>query len=138
MATTAPLAGWLQRLLERLSDGERDDLKQFLEALLRIRHSDASKKDKLRQTAEVARQATSVSPVIREIWWIGKEHAWDNRGSGARWGMAGAGAGLLLFGGASIGVAGFGGAIGLPLWIVFGAGAALARGIVEELSRPRN
>jgi hypothetical protein len=138
MTGGATLPPWLRPLLDRLTTDERQGLRQFLEALLRIRHSEASRKEKLSQTLEVAKQSSSLAPVIREIWRAGKKHTWDDRGSGMRWGMAGAGAGLLLFGGASVGVAGFGGAIALPLWIVFGAGAALAHGIIADLGRTRD
>jgi hypothetical protein len=135
MSSKSALPSWLERILSRLSVEEREELKAFFEALLQIRNSDASPRKKLRRTTEAVRDAKTLWPVLREVGRVAKQHTWDDRGPSMRWGMAGAGAALVLFGGQGVGIAAFGGAIGLPLWIVFGAGAALARNVVDSLGR---
>ena len=43
--------------------------------------------------------------------------------------------GIALFGSQSAGIAALGTAIGVPLWVVLGAGAAFANSLIEELKR---
>jgi hypothetical protein len=50
-------------------------------------------------------------------------------------GSGGAAVGVALFGGQSAGIAALGTAIGVPLWVVFGAGAAFAKSLHSELGR---
>ena len=64
-----------------------------------------------------------------------KEAGWDNRSATARFGLGGAAVGLALFGSQGAGIAALGTAIGVPLWVVLGGGAAFANWLVEELSR---
>lgn len=61
--------------------------------------------------------------------------AWDERGTKSRFGIAGAGVGLAVFGTKGAGIAALGGAIGVPLWIVLGAGAYFAPVLIEELKK---
>ena len=62
-----------------------------------------------------------------------KRLGWDERSKKSRTGIAVGGAALALVGGQGAGIAALGTAIGLPLWIVLGAGAYFAAGIVEDL-----
>jgi hypothetical protein len=41
---------------------------------------------------------------------------------------------VATVGGAGAGIAALGGAIGVPLWVLFGAGAAFAGAIVDEVA----
>ncbi len=135
MSATSPDPSWMEGILQRLSPSEREALMRFLEDLLRIRASDASSTEKLKQTANAMRGATKLWPVLREMGGILKQHAWNGRSSPTRWGMMGAAGALAVFGSQGMGIAAFGGAIGLPLWIVFGAGAALAKSMINNLRR---
>lgn len=63
-----------------------------------------------------------------------KSTAWDNRGLAARLAMSGAIAGAVFFGGQGAGIAALGSAIGVPLWIVFGAGAGFIGILYDEIS----
>lgn len=63
-----------------------------------------------------------------------KQIAWDERGLKARLALSGAVAGVVLFGGQGAGIAALGTAIGVPLWVVFGAGAAFIGALYEELT----
>lgn len=64
-----------------------------------------------------------------------KRLGWDERTQTQRLGLAGAGVGLALFGGAQAGIAALGTAIGVPLWVVTGGGAAFASLLIEEINR---
>ena len=45
---------------------------------------------------------------------------------------------IALFGGQGAGIAALGAAIGVPLWVVFGAGAAFAGVLYEEITGKRS
>lgn len=64
-----------------------------------------------------------------------KRLGWDERGTKSRFGIAGAGIGLAVFGGQGAGIAALGGAIGVPLWVVLGAGAYFAPVLIDELAK---
>ncbi len=63
-----------------------------------------------------------------------KELGWDNRGLSGRLGIATAVATVVAFGGQGAGIAALGTAIGVPLWVVFGAGAAFLGVLYEEIT----
>ena len=63
-----------------------------------------------------------------------KSTAWDNRSLTARLGLSGAIAAAIFFGGQGAGIAALGTAIGVPLWVVFGAGAAFLGVLYEEIT----
>lgn len=52
-----------------------------------------------------------------------KRLAWDQRSTTARLGLGGAAIGADVLGGQNAGIAALGTAVGVPLWIVTGAGA---------------
>lgn len=63
---------------------------------------------------------------------------WDERSWMARLGLPGILIGAVVFGGEGAGIAAFGGAIGVPLWIVLGGGGAFAGRLLEEINRTVN
>ena len=54
--------------------------------------------------------------------------------AGLKLGLGGAAVGLAVFGGQGAGIAALGTAIGVPLWVVFGAGAAFLGVLYEEIA----
>ena len=66
-----------------------------------------------------------------------KELGWDNRGLSGRLGIATAIGTVVIFGGQGAGIAALGTAIGVPLWVVFGAGAAFLGEIYERFTGKR-
>src|SRR5690606_15189222 len=66
-----------------------------------------------------------------------KELGWDNRGLSGRLGIATAIATVVVFGGQGAGIAALGTAIGVPLWVVFGAGAAFLGEVYEKFTGKR-
>ena len=64
-----------------------------------------------------------------------KALAWDNRGLAARLALGGAIVGVVFFGGQGAGIAALGTAIGVPLWVVFGAGSAFLGVLYDEIMR---
>jgi hypothetical protein len=92
--------------------------------LLVIKDSDRSLSDKLSEGT-----ATTIKYL--------KQFAWDDRGLVGRMALGGAIVGAVLFGGQAAGIAALGTAIGVPLWVVFGAGAAFLGVLYEEITGVR-
>jgi hypothetical protein len=80
--------------------------------------------------AKVKQSATLIGKALKEL-------GWDNRGLSGRLGIATAIATAVIFGGQGAGIAALGTAIGVPLWVVFGAGAAFLGEIYERFTGKR-
>lgn len=116
---------------QKANDAERSVLAQWAEALLQVRNSDLSTFEKARRSIQLTINAKTVLPLIKYAAVELKRIGWDERGIPARFVLS-AVAVALTISGSGAGVAALGGAIGLPLWVVFGAGAAFAGVFVEE------
>ena len=100
------------------------ELSTLSQDLLNTYHSSLSGITKLKQAAALTGKAL-------------KELGWDNRGISGRLGIATAIATAVIFGGQGAGIAALGTAIGVPLWVVFGAGAAFLGEIYERFTGKR-
>ena len=122
-------------IADKASPLERIALMDWARQLLAIRAGQLSKTGKARAAIAATLAAKVIWPTVRMAALKIKEMGWDKRSRSARFGMAGAAVGLALFGGHGAGIAALGTAIGVPLWVVLGAGSAFASGLVEELKR---
>jgi hypothetical protein len=118
---------------KRLPNEEQDLLLDWLVELLAINASERSRKEKAQDAIRVTRDRKAVWPILKGLKDLIKQHGWDERGKGAKWGMVGAGAAIGFFGFQGAGIAALGGAIGVPLWVVLGGGAAAASVVHDEL-----
>lgn len=125
----------LVEVMDMASESERIALRDWAAQLLLIRDSELTPMRKARMAIAATASAKVVWPAVRITAKKLKEVGWDNRSRSARFGLAGAAVGVALAGGQSAGIAALGTAIGVPLWVVFGAGAAFANGIIEEVKR---
>lgn len=104
--------------------------------MLEIRNSNMSMLLKARAAIKGTIELEAIAPIIsltaKEIKRIG----WDERGYVAKWTIGAAVASLTLTG-QGAGIAALGGAIGVPLFVVFGAGGALAGTIIQEVAKAR-
>jgi len=62
-----------------------------------------------------------------------KEYAWDSRSTSTRVGLSGLAILAAAFARQAVGIAALGALIGVPLWIVFGAGGQFPDLLIEEL-----
>lgn len=104
-----------------------------LMGLLGIRNSNLPTVQKGKAAIRLTAQQRVIWPVIRLLAAEVKRIGWDERSMKARLGLAGATIGAMFFGGQSAGIAALGTAIGVPLWVVLGAGATFAGVLIEEL-----
>jgi hypothetical protein len=118
-----------------LDQSEKLILKAWLSDLLLIRASKASRVQKIRGALRSTFAKKATLPIAKAIAAQVKKHGWDKRSSRTKWALAASGVGIAVFGGQSAGIAALGGAIGVPLWVVFGGGAAIAKIMLDEIAR---
>lgn len=121
------------RIAASASEHEREALLLWMMQLLQVRDSSLSSVQKAKQAVLLTSRSKVVWPMVKMLAHEVKRVGWDERGTKSRFGIAGAGVGLALFGTQGAGIAALGGAIGVPLWIVLGAGAYFAPMLVDEL-----
>jgi len=85
---------------------------------------------KLTRVAKLKKAVTLTGKAVKEL-------GWGNRGLSGRLGIATAIATVVVFGGQGAGIAALGTAIGVPLWVVFGAGAAFLGEVYEKFTGKR-
>jgi hypothetical protein len=121
-------------IVEKSSDQERQALLSWAQGLLRIRNSNLTIAQKSRAALKLTAEEKIVWPVVKLMAAETKRVTWDERSTKARFGLVGAVAGVALFGGQGAGIAALGTAVGVPLWVVLGAGSTFAGVLIEELS----
>jgi hypothetical protein len=120
------------KLVSSASEQERAALVAWSRGLLAIRSSDLSATQKAKAAIQLTVHSQVVWPATKIIAREAKRLAWDERGLKSRLGLAGVAVGATLFGGQGAGIAALGTAIGVPLWVVLGAGATFAGFLIEE------
>jgi hypothetical protein len=120
---------------QKLTDDQRARFIEWGKALLAIRSANWSVAAKARRAIQVTRRAEVVLPVLTTAGMAVADLAWRDRGWSARLGLSAAVAASVATGGQSAGIAALGTAIGVPLWVVLGAGATFAGAMIDELQR---
>ncbi|OGB46990.1 MAG: hypothetical protein A3F76_12410 [Burkholderiales bacterium RIFCSPLOWO2_12_FULL_65_40] len=113
---------------------EKEAIRLWIELLLEIKASDLPAAQKAKQAISVTASSNVVLPTVKLIARETKRLAWDDRGLKGRLGLGGVAVGLTFFGGQGAGLAALGAAIGVPLWVIFGAGAAFLGVLYEEIT----
>lgn len=126
------------QIAKSVDDEERLALLSWLTKLLEIRESSLSLKRKARDAITLTVESKVIRPAAKLIWREVKRLAWNERGTKSRFSLIGMAIGLTIFGGQGAGIAALGTAIGVPLWVVLGAGGAFAGALIEELSSSKN
>lgn len=121
------------RIAGSVSPAERDALSSWVSHLLQVRASSAPSFEKARSALAATMDRRLIWPALRTVAKEGRRLGWNERSAGARLGLAGAAAGIVLFGSPTATIAALGTAVGVPLWVVFGSGATFARALQQEL-----
>ncbi len=108
-------------------------LLDWAKELIAIRHSEDSVVVRSKAAVAVTTQRRIIWPIVRVVLRRLKRLGWDERGWKSRLGIGAAAATVAVWGGQGAGIAALGTAIGVPLWVVFGAGGAFAGLLVDEL-----
>jgi uncharacterized membrane protein len=108
-------------------------LRNWIGELLTIRNSNASSLSKTKQALLLTAKSKVIWPLIQMIAKQVKKVGWDDRPTSQRFGIGGVAVGIAFFGGHGAGIAALGTAVGVPLWIVLGAGSMFAQHLYAEL-----
>ena len=122
------------RIASAATSDEKDALRLWIERLLALKTSSLSAAQKAKQAVVLTARSDVVLPTLKIIAREVKRHGWDERSLKGRLGIGGSAVGLALFGGQGAGIAALGTAIGVPLWVVFGAGATFLGVLYEEIT----
>jgi hypothetical protein len=122
-------------IVESATNVERDAILDWATSLLDIRNSDLAKIEKTKQSIMITSNKQLIIPIVKMLYKMIKATIWDKRTTKSRLGIIGMTAGVTFFSGQSAGIAALGGAVGVPLWIVFGAGGTFAGYVIEEIKR---
>lgn len=139
---SAPVTGTEQRarglaraLRERLDDPQRAQLGAWARRLLEIRAGRAIPPLKAWRALDATSDA--VAALLADAGRGLVELAWTDRSWPARAGFAAGGAVLAAVAGTGAASVAAGSALAVPLWVVFGGGASVARLLAEEMA-PRD
>jgi hypothetical protein len=120
------------------SDQERAALLKWAQGLVVIRSTSLSAWNKGKNAIQLTLQSEVIWPLVKLLGRELRRVGWDERGIKSRGLILGGGVGLVLFGGQGAGIAALGTAVGVPLWIVLGAGGAFVAALIEEVGRRRS
>lgn len=114
---------------------EADALRDWARLLIDLKDEKMSAAAKARKAISLTASSKVILPAMKIISAQTKKHGWDNRTSTQRLGIAAAVGAFALFPGANAGIAALGGAVGVPLWMVFGGGSMFLKVLYDELAK---
>ena len=127
----------LTKVVEATSDDERMVLLQWAQGLQEIRGNSVSKLRKSKQALKLTIESKVAIAAAKIFVREAKRLSWDERRWQGRGTLLGAAVAVAVFSGQGAGIAALGGAVGVPLWFVLGAGGNLLGSLVDALqSRP--
>lgn len=113
---------------------EKEAMRLWIDRLLVVRASELSNLQKAKLALAVTSESKVVLPTVKIIGREAKRLAWDERSIKARFGIGGTVLAAAVFGGEGAGIAALGTAVGVPLWVIFGAGATFLGVLYEEIT----
>jgi len=122
------------QIVSLTSPTEKETLRIWIERLLEVRHSNLSAAQKVRQAIALSTRSAVVLSAVKIIARQAKHILWSDRSTKGRLGIGAATLGFAAFGGQSAGIAALGTAVAVPLWVLFGAGAAFLGVLYEEIT----
>jgi hypothetical protein len=130
-----PLKLVVSNAISKLDEREKAEVRDWAEkSLVVINDKKLSKTNKLKKLKRIKRpKATKhfLAAILEGV----KSALWDNQSWARRLAVAGLALGVVTFGTEAAGVAALGGAIGVPLALLTGTGAALLGLIIDEINK---
>lgn len=125
-------------IVQATSPNDRVILQQWITQLLVLKDAPLGKLEKAKRAIAITASSKAAITAAKLVAKHLKRVAWDERSTAARFGMGGVALGLAAFGSQGAGVAALGTAVGVPLWVISGAGASMAGVLLEELTRRKS
>lgn len=124
-----------QSVVRATTSDEQQLLLNWAKSLLTIRQSSLPVHKKAAAAVKLTRDSKAIWPLMKVISRELKRVGWDDRSWKARLGLGAIVATIAAVGNAGAGIAALGGGIGVPLWVVIGAGGTFAGVLVDELTK---
>lgn len=115
------------------SPAQQEALLAWAIELSEIRNSPIAASRKARLAVKATAKRAVLAPIIKANLKRTKEVMWSERSWPARLGILGFTVGTLGFSGEAAGLAAFGRAIAVPIWLVLTAGGTLLGALIQEL-----
>jgi hypothetical protein len=125
------------RIASQMDGAEKQALARWIESLIEIRNCGLPVLQKARRAVSLSASSRVIVAAVKIVGREIKRHGWDNRTGPVRLGLGAAAVAAVAFGGQNAGIAALGAAVGVPLWVVFGAGVAFAGVLYEEITGRR-
>jgi len=125
----------IHRILTNITPEEGIALHLWASKLLVLKNSTMSRPEKLQNIIQLTKDAKILIPLIKTIFVELKKTGWDESSWKSKLGMGATLWASLIIGKAAAGLALLGGAIAVPLWIVFGTGDEFIKMLIEELKK---
>jgi len=125
-------------IVQATSPNDRVILQQWITQLLVLKDAPLGRLEKAKRAIAITASSKAAVTAAKLVAKHVKRVAWDERSTAARFGMGGVALGLAAFGSQGAGIAALGTAVGVPLWVISGAGASMAGVLLEELTRRKS
>ena len=116
---------------------DRELLLRWAEGLLAVRNGPDTIYEKAKQALALTASSQALIPLIKLVAKTTKRVGWEERSLPARLAISAATLAIVTTGGGA-GIAALGGAIGVPLWVVFGAGGAFVGVLIDEIAKAKS
>jgi len=130
-----PTTNLIHFVTRSASIDENKALLEWAKNLKKIRESDSSKLEKAQKSISLTLKSKVIWPIIKRINSNLTDTLWTNRSWKARFGMGALAITILTIGGEGAGIAALGTAVGVPLYLVIGAGGVLLGTLIDELEK---
>jgi hypothetical protein len=124
-------------VVRELDPEQREVLADYTASLLLLRGRDLPTQTKVLDSIDLTADAKVLGVLTKGSGRLLAKHAWKDRSWPARIGLSAAALASILTAGQGAGIALLGTAVGVPLWIVFGAGEAFSGALLDEIARAR-
>ena len=129
--------GVARAVVSELDPAQREILADYTNKLILLRETDLPTQTKVLDSIDLTADRQVLGVLTKGSGRLLAKHAWKDRSWAARIGLSAAAIASILTAGQGAGIALLGTAIGVPLWVVFGAGGAFAGVLLDEIERAR-
>ena len=129
--------GVARAVVSELDPAQREILADYTNKLILLRETDLPTQTKVLDSIDLTADRQVLGVLTKGSGRLLAKHAWKDRSWAARIGLSAAAIASILTAGQGAGIALLGTAIGVPLWVVFGAGGAFAGVLLDEIERVR-
>jgi hypothetical protein len=124
-------------VVAELDPAQREVLADYMASLILLRQRELPAQTKVLDSIDLTADRQVLGVLTKGSGRLLAKHAWKDRSWAARIGLSAAALASILTAGQGAGIALLGTAVGVPLWIVFGAGGTFAGALIDEVARSR-